>query len=137
MQDVNGGRARSVLMVDGDRRVSRALGRLLTATDRTIVVVTVTHVAKVTSEHLEGLALAVVVLGADDLARDLHGIRELTRRTTTPIIAVSSRDGMRAVALDHGATSFIHYGNAPEDVLETIRHAFPGPEELTNSNPGA
>jgi DNA-binding response OmpR family regulator len=109
---------------------------LLAATDRSISIVTVTHVVEVTTKHLVALDLAVVVLGSDDLAADLRGIRDLTSRTRKPVIAVSARDGIRATALDHGAGSFIHYGNAPEDVLATIRRAFSGPDELTGSNTG-
>jgi DNA-binding response OmpR family regulator len=121
------GSAVALVIVDTDPRVGRAFARLLSAADLGPSITSITSVADaaaaISSIGARQPSLAVVTLGLSDLDAGLDAIALLHATLAIPVIALSSRDGLRGAALERGASAFIDYGSAPEDVLATIRDA--------------
>lgn len=111
-----------LVIVDTDPRIGRAFARFLTSADLPTSVTRVADVAAanaVAASHVPDLV--ALTLGPAAKSGDLAAIAQMSVELAVPVIAISARDGLRGPALRQGAAAFIHYGMAPDEVLEIIQ----------------
>ena len=117
----------SVLIVDGDRRVRRALGTLIAAGTRFVVAGEAedAETAQVmAARHAPALALVALqlptTLAGCALIRTLrtdHGIR---------VLALSTQEALRPAATAAGASGFLLKTSTPDEVIAAVAALYPG-----------